>query len=1042
MSFFDEAFGILFAPVNLLLRGVAELLPKPEVPSGLADRSQTYNANARTNDAKLGDVRQRLYGRAPVWVQNASEPYRTYDGLHEILHVLAHVTVGPATISAVRVGGTSLSALAGSTAEVLLPNQRATLVHPNTYTNPDARDQEIPGGALSEVTFQVPVTFSGDRITLDGSDPVLYAIPIGSTLTVSGSASNDGSYSVLDVGIEGRPGAWRQSWVRLASSLTTETVTATLGYSQSDTGAKTVRSESLAFVFDAALSQVTAPAGEEYDDALADFRVGDLIGADGASANAGRSWRVVDTLGGRGLVLAGDPVSNETVSCKILLRRRRVGSYLACPPGAQVDRVGVHLFWQGLYHAVGDTLGNRSVMFEVRWRPVDGAGTPTGDWASQVVVVVGNTNSAWRETRWVAIDPPCRAEVDIARVTLATDNSQIQDAATLGGVIGAIVNNPGDDPAVDSETTRIALEIRSSGQLSRLSDNQVNVDAQALLPVWQGAELGWSAPQATRSIAWAAADWLLSTSRGRVTAAQLDLDSFLAAETAWSAAGDTFDGVFDQGAGYLEGANTILRCGRATVRRDALTGRYQVYRDAETAPVVTLANAINCRLSGERLETPSSDSVSGLRVTWFDPLRRETRDGPVVGLDTDPERIQMLGLTSWLKAYQQAFYRYRLGRLRVRRTSAETEMLGLLLNQGDRALVGSVPHGWGQVAAVKSISGLQVQVWPALRWVTGAQHYVHLTGRDGRPGARINCTRGAGDDRLVLATAVDVTPRAATDAAPMPLLFGHDGTETVPASGPVVAIVTDTSPGAVTTADGLQVPALAATVGLVLDDARVYEDPGEAPPDSTGGSGDAAVLAITGLVATASAPGEGDFAVSWDAVVAPYTEPIYELAWRYAGALAWTVVRRGSSTVGAVVVPEAGEAEIRVRGLAAERVIQEQVVAVTVTAGGGGLTAVSSPAYVSGSGPAVPVRSAVSYLEIRGGVPPYTVTTEYVSGAVSTVQDAGANGIRFSASPPPGVTRTGVYRRRVEDAVATVVYSNDITYELERTGSSGGGVIP
>lgn len=1017
---------------------IGSLIQLPEAPAAIKNGGKTYKADFRTNDAQIGDVRQEAFGLTTVWPQNASQPWSVYDGKNEIRHALLHVTVGEFQIDAIRLGNTAMGSLSGSQADVLLPGVRNALFHSNVYTNPDAKDLDLLGGALSEIAATLPLEFSGGRITFIDSDPALYAIPVGVTVTISGTASNNGSYLVTNIGIEGRPGAWRESWIDAAASFVTESApAATISFSQDNTDAQTVKSEQVEFVFSAALSQVLGP--EDPDDSLVDFRVGDLVGAyDGVVTNANREWTVVDTLGGRGLVLAGDTVHDETVTCRLILKRRRVGGYVSCPSGATVDQIALHFFWRALYHAAGDTIGNRSVLFEIRWRPVDDVGTPTGDWTSQLVTIVGATASAWRETKYVTIDPPCRAEVDVCRVTQETDNSQVQDAATLGGLLGFIVDKPGDDPAVDAECTRLAVQVRSSGQLARLAENSVNVDGQRWLSIWNGTS--WSDPQPTRSIAWAAAQWLVGMSRGRIAHADLDADLFLACDTAWETSGDTFDGVFDQKPGFLEGVNTILRCGRAQLIRDYQAGLYSIYRDVPTAPVLLLADGINCDLGEESIETPSSDSVTGLSVTWFDPLLRTSRPGPVVGLDTDPEEIKMLGLSSWRKAFEMVTYEFLKGKLRVHSISADTEMEGTQLSIGDRVLLSSQVKMFGQAAAVTFIDGLTLTVWPPLTWTTGAQHYVYLSGRDGAPGARINCTRGSSDDELVLASAIDVVVREADDTAPMAIAFGHDGTELVPADGPLVVLVASGESRSITTPDGTEVQAMGASLSLLVDDDRIHADPGEAPPDTAGGVGTAPILSITGLALTVDG---ADVALVWDAVVVSGGTPIYEAAWRYAGALDWTVIQRGTSTAAAFTAPLTGVVQVRVRGLVAERLIREQIEEAVIDTGFGVLTAVSNPAVVYGSGSSfLPITSSASSLTITGGSPPYLISTEHVSGDTALVVGGFSVDVRYRATLDPGESQSGVYRRRVEDSLGAIVYSNPISYTLTRTGSSGGGAIP
>ena len=70
------------------------------------------------------------------------------------------------------------------------------------------------------------------------------------------------------------------------------------------------------------------------------------------------------------------------------------------------------------------------------------------------------------------------------------------------------------------------------------------------LPVWTGT--AWTAPQATRSIAWAIADAARNASYGaRLVDSRLDLDGLKALDALWSARGDSFDARFDTSASFV-----------------------------------------------------------------------------------------------------------------------------------------------------------------------------------------------------------------------------------------------------------------------------------------------------------------------------------------------------------------------------------------------------------------------------------------------------------------------------------------------------------
>lgn len=1054
-SLYKYTLGIAFNFVGDLLTDL--FAPDlPEFPRQL-EGGKSFNADFQINDAKIGDVRQTSYGDTVVWGQEASKAWSDYDGENETRHALLHLREGPGIVRAVRLGNTALGALAGSRLQVLQPGDRNGLFPSNVYTCPDVRDLELPGGSLQAVVIEGPMRFEaatrriyyrGPVVVGGGSlvnilatvrNGILRAIPKGATLVVSLSGSNNGTYTVVDRGLEGRVTRPTGSWVQVAQALVDETDSnARLSYEQIDAQALTIRSGEAEFVFSAALSQVSGPP-----DALSDFAVGDLIGADGATANANRSWRVVDVLGGSALVLAGDAVSDETVTCEVLLRRRYVGNFVACPPGARVSSFGVHFFFNGgLGKADDDTVELHSVIFDVRYRPINDAGQPLGPWVTEQCAVSGNTASRWRVTQYFSAgEVPQRVEVSVARTSQNSDDATYRDDAIWGGLIGIVADEPGDDPAVDPDTLRAALEVRSSGQLSRLAENSANFDVQALVPRWTGSV--FSEPEETRSPAWAALDWMRLYDGGRVPDELIDRQSFLDAATAWAAQGVTFDGCIDQQLGYLDGANAILRVGRAMVTQDPITGLYTVVRDTARAPAQLFVEGINCTLGGESIETPTSDSLTGLQFEFFDPLLRKTRAGPVVGSAVDPEIVKILGVQSWSAAWYLTQYEYLKGRLRVHRLSADCEMEGRLLRSGDRVLVASAEKGYGQGGQVLARAGLTLTVSPAPLWTPGAQHYVHLVDRGNRPGARIDCSMGATAELLVLASAPDVPDREPDDTLEQLFAFGHDGAGDVPADGPLTVIVGSGSASTLRTRDGTPVYGRGISFPMLVDDARIHADPGAPPEDRYGPSGDLQSYAITGLTLS---PTAGAVTASWDALSVPGGEPpIYELAWRYAGALDYTVVQRGGSTGGGFAVEMTGTVQVQVRGLVSAVVVQPQTAQADVTGAGPvtPLTVVASPSSLYAEGAGRTVTSAPVSASASGGVPPYTVTAwEQVSGdAISAVSPSAPGTTLRALGMGVSETRDAVFRHRVVDSVGTVAYSNTLAVQLRRVGSPGSGGV-
>ena len=112
--------------------------------------------------------------------------------------------------------------------------------------------------------------------------------------------------------------------------------------------------------------------------------------------------------------------------------------------------------------------------------------------------------------------------------------------------------------------TLLAIRMRATDNLSQRSSRLINCIVTRKLPVWTGSS--WTAPQASRSIAWAIADAARNGSYGaRLADSRIDLAALLALDAVWAARGDRFDGRFDSAASWWEAVARIARAGRARI---------------------------------------------------------------------------------------------------------------------------------------------------------------------------------------------------------------------------------------------------------------------------------------------------------------------------------------------------------------------------------------------------------------------------------------------------------------------------------------------
>ncbi|HUP92007.1 MAG TPA: host specificity factor TipJ family phage tail protein [Solimonas sp.] len=1006
----------------LSLRLYDSLIPEiPEVPQAIATSGRSYNVDLQQNRAQIGAVKAVAYGRWRDWPSYCSQPYVEYVNHQQVLHAYLHVTVGQANLKAVRVGTTPFSAFAGSSYEWLAPGDTMTLVAPDVYTCPDVDGVEVKGGAYNQVSPIYMTQFvSPNRINVADYGRFLTSFSAGATITVGASVGNDGARTVATTGISATNGIFSDGYMTFVENTVVNGAAelATLAYTQlaSLTDCRTLQVTGQTITFDNTLSEIQGD-----DEAFVEFQVGDVVGCT-SGLNASVDFEVLDATDST-LIVSPAP-SAEAVATTIYLKRRRVGPYLACPPGAQCESIGVDLFFRnGLGKQDGGSILSRAVQFELRYRPVDDAGLPLGDWTVETFDCTDNSFEPRRFSQRITLSEPMRAQVDLCRLTAESSDDTYHDSVEWGGLRGYLVALDADQSGYDADCTRIAVKLRSGGQLSQVAQRSLNIEAQRVLPVYNGAT--W-ADEETSNPAWAAADWLVTQSRGRVTNDNLDLDKFVSQAAYWDGEADEFNGLFDAPVGYWEGARSILRVGRARPCLDTTTQLLTLQRDEVTAATLVLGDGINARFGADAIEAPTSETVSGVVVKFIDPFLWKEREGPVVGSDTDPREVSLMGCTSWQKAWEEANYQFNDARLRVHTLNIDTEMEGLLGQLGDRLLLASAKKGWGQAGEVTAYTGAgdrQLTVWPPPAWTTGAQHYVYLQNAVGGPGARINCTRGAGDEEIVLASDCDVTLRI-DEGQRTVFAFGHDAVGEVPANGPRVGILEGAS------SDGLH----AAQLQAVLEDESVHADPGAAPADPYALNGTAPSLAIENLDAVSDG---ATVDATWDAVdVGVYGDILYEVAYRYEGDIEWTIVQRGSSAAASFAATVNGTMEVRVTALSVDYIGAAATVSVDIGAGGGTLTATATPHPLTATGSAETVTSGNCYAVATGGDPGYTYLWTQVGGDWMEIVTPTASPTKFRAlEMERGETRIGTFHCRVTDEVAATATTETIAVTLKRRGT-------
>lgn len=516
------------------------------------------------------------------------------------------------------------------------------------------------------------------------------------------------------------------------------------------------------------------------DQAFADFRVNDLIGVAAAGSNDG-DYTITSISDDQSTITVTPAPDHNTTQTNIVffVKQRWSSWYPTCQSGATVDQIAFDLVFAALRDE-DDSDGNRSVTVQFQIREIDDAGNVTGSTIDlDPATFTDNVNRARRYTHESEALTPARYEARVWRETYEQrDQADPSSALTWVGLKGYIVTKSGDAPASDDDSTRLTVRIFSSGLLSAQSEAAVNCLVQRKVAIYDSG--GWSAAVFTRNPAWCNADWWRNHSRGAIVDAQIDVDACVDSATKADENGDTFDAVFDRTVPLWDGSQSILRVARSKPIWDPLRGLYSIYRDEPTDPVVMLCDGQNTRLGTDSIALADADTVTGVSVTFMDPLLWVEREGPTVGSEDDVRKSRGFGFTSWTNAWREAVYEIRDLYFRGHTVSAATEMDGLLPIHGDRVLVASAMKGWGHAGKViEEIDSTTLKVWPAPVWTPGMDHYIYLQDGDGTPIGPISVTQGAADNILLLDSDPGITLRTGAGWKTL-FAFGHGGTTPEP----------------------------------------------------------------------------------------------------------------------------------------------------------------------------------------------------------------------------------------------------------------------
>ncbi|MCZ4063795.1 host specificity factor TipJ family phage tail protein, partial [Oxalobacter formigenes] len=174
---------------------------------------------------------------------------------------------------------------------------------------------------------------------------------------------------------------------------------------------------------------------------------------------------------------------------------------------------------RGLYWANDSgTLSEMSVSFRCEARLIDDYGTALSDWTVLGSEVIKAATSTPQRRSYRYTVSPGRYEARITRTDTKNTNSRAGHEICWAS-LRAYLEDAG---TVYPGMTLLAVRIRATNNISQQASRKINVIATRKLPVWN-PETGWSAPVATRSIAWAFADACKAEYSAKLNDGRIDL---------------------------------------------------------------------------------------------------------------------------------------------------------------------------------------------------------------------------------------------------------------------------------------------------------------------------------------------------------------------------------------------------------------------------------------------------------------------------------------------------------------------------------------
>jgi len=487
-----------------------------------------------------------------------------------------------------------------------------------------------------------------------------------------------------------------------------------------------------------------------------DFTTEDMKIEDTALTNfPGATWEVIEPHGEVSLFPDNVETSIE-VAGQNLYEPVEVGPFIANASGTQANYLAFDVVApSGMFYA-NDSGGLSEVSVElVFWAiEIDDADVEIGTWTTLgTETIPGATTTAIRKTFRYQVTAG-RYKVKVQRTTAIAPNSRTMTNMNWVGLHAYLPSK-----RTYGNVTLVALIIQASNSLSQLSAQQFNIEVTRKLPIWDSVT-GWSAPTATRSIAWAFANLCRSTTGGDLNDINIDLLALEAYDTIWTNRGDNFDAVFASTITLWDALKSCARVGRAKPFMIGNIVSLQRHQAANEVAMFTMENILRGSFSINYI-TPNSTSSDSVKVEYLD---KNTWTWKAVTCYLDgspalkPATIRFFGCTEHDQAWREGMYMCAMHQYggKVINFSATAE--GLIPKYGSTIGISHDMPAWGQsgeVVGYDEVTGT-LTCSEILEWTEGASHYVKFNDVDGSIVGPILVTEGTAPTQMVLGETLPV----------------------------------------------------------------------------------------------------------------------------------------------------------------------------------------------------------------------------------------------------------------------------------------------